>query len=327
MKLTAYFAPALLAGAFSAMTATAAFAETAWDMPTPYPDNNFHTRNISEFAKEVDTATGGNLKITVHANQSLIKHPDIKNSVRDGIVPIGEFLASRLENENALFGADSIPFLATSYDAAFKLYGAQRPYIEKLLAEQGLKLLFSVPWPPQGIYAGKEVSKIEELEGLKFRAYNLGTERVAALAKMTPAQIEAADVPTAFSTGRVEAMITSPSTGVDSKAWDFVKFYHDTQAWLPRNVVVVNQAAFDALSDEEKKAVEAAAAMAETRGWDMSKTETAEMTQALKDNGMTVVTPSAELMDGFGKIGATIADEWKARAGADGAAMLDAYSK
>lgn len=327
MKLTAYFAPALLAGALSAMTATAAFAETAWDMPTPYPDNNFHTRNISEFAKEVDTATGGNLKITVHANQSLIKHPDIKNSVRDGIVPIGEFLASRLENENALFGADSIPFLATSYDAAFKLYGAQRPYIEKLLAEQGLKLLFSVPWPPQGIYAGKEVSKIEELEGLKFRAYNLGTERVAALAKMTPAQIEAADVPTAFSTGRVEAMITSPSTGVDSKAWDFVKFYHDTQAWLPRNVVVVNQAAFDALSDEEKKAVEAAAAMAETRGWDMSKTETAEKTQALKDNGMTVVTPSAELMDGFGKIGATIADEWKARAGADGAAMLDAYSK
>lgn len=327
MKLTAHFVPALFAGAFVTVSATAAFAETAWDMPTPYPDNNFHTRNITEFAKEVDTATGGNLKITVHANQSLIKHPEIKNSVRDGIAPIGEFLASRLENENAIFGADSIPFLATSYDAAFKLYGAQRPYIEKLLAEQGLKLLFSVPWPPQGIYAGKEVNKIEDLEGLKFRAYNLGTERVAALAKMTPAQIEAADVPTAFSTGRVEAMITSPSTGVDSKAWDFVKFYHDTQAWLPRNVVVVNQGAFDALSDEEKAAVEAAAKTAETRGWEMSKTETAEKTQALKDNGMTVVTPSTDLMSGFGAIGATIAEEWKARAGADGAAMLEAYSK
>ena len=269
MKSIAHFVPALFAGTFVTISATAAFAEMAWDMPTPYPDNNFHTRNIAEFAKEVDTATGGNLTITIHANQSLIKHPDIKNSVRDGIAPIGEFLASRLENESAIFGADSIPFLATSYDAAFKLYGAQRPYIEKLLGEQGLKLLFSVPWPPQGIYAGKEVTKVEDLEGLKFRAYNLGTERVAALAKMIPAQIEAADVPTAFSTGRVEAMITSPSTGVDSKAWDFVKFYHDTQAWLPRNVVVVNQGAFDVLSDEEKAAVEAAAKSAETRGWEM----------------------------------------------------------
>lgn len=322
-----HFAP-IAGGVFAiGLFATgAAFAQTAWDMPTPYPDGNFHTKNIAQFATEVAEKTGDNLKITVHSNQSLIKHPDIKTSVRDGIVPIGELLVSRLENESPIFGVDSVPFLASSYELSKKLYDAQRPYLDKLLAEQGLQLLFSVPWPPQGIYAKKEVTKIADLEGLKFRAYNLGTERVAALANMVPTQIEASDIPTAFATGRVEAMITSPSTGSDSKAWDFVSHYHDTQAWLPRNMVIVNKAAFDALSDADKAAVTEAAAAAETRGWEASQTETAEKTKVLADNGIVIVTPSDELKAGFAEIGKTIADEWKSKAGPDGEALLNSFA-
>lgn len=318
----------LAAGAFAVgLFATgASFAQTAWDLPTPYPDGNFHTRNIAQFAAEVGEKTGGSLAITVHSNQSLIKHPDIKTSVRDGVVPAGELLVSRLENESPIFGVDSVPFLASSYEQSKKLYDAQRPYLEKLLADQGLQLLFSVPWPPQGIYAKKEVKAIADLEGLKFRAYNLGTERVAALANMAPTQIEASDIATAFATGRVDAMITSPSTGVDSKVWDFLTHYHDTQAWLPRNMVIVNKAAFDSLTDAEKTAVTEAAATAETRGWEMSRVETEEKTKALADNGVTIVTPTDELKAGFGEIGKTIAAEWTEKAGADGEALLKAFS-
>ena len=323
--MTIRLSASLFAGAIVALSASTALAQTAWDFPTPYPDGNFHTRNIAEFASDVEEATGGSLTMTLHTNQSLIEHAEIKTSVRDGIVPIGELLVSRLENESPIFGVDSVPFLATSYEESKKLYDAQRPYLEELLAEQGLKLLFSVAWPPQGIYAGKEATSIADLEGLTFRAYNLGTERVAELAGMVPTQIEASDIPTAFATGRVEAMITSPSTGVDSKAWDFVSHYHDTQAWLPRNMVIVNQAAFDALTPEEQTAVEEAAAEAETRGWEMSQTETEEKTQALIDNGMTIVEPSEELASGFAEIGATIAAEWEESAGEDGAALLEAF--
>ncbi len=323
MKHFATAAAGLTIGLF---TVSASFAQTAWDMPTPYPDGNFHTKNIAEFAKEVDEKTGGSLKITIHSNQSLIKHPEIKNAVRDGTVPVGELLVSRLENESPIFGVDSVPFLATSYDASKKLYDAQKPYMEKLLADQGLQLLFSVPWPPQGIYTKKDINSMGELEGLKFRAYNLGTERVASLAKMVPTQIEASDIPTAFATGRVEAMITSPSTGVDSKVWDFLTNYYDTQAWLPRNMVIVNKAAFDKLTDAEKAAVTAAAATAETRGWAASVEETKAKTQALVDNKVKVAEPSAELKEGFAAIGKTISDEWVAKAGADGEALLKTFS-
>lgn len=323
MKYGAYLKSSIVAAGL--VFAGSALAQTAWDLPTPYPDGNFHTRNIAQFAEEVGEKTDGSLTITVHAGQSLIKHPDIKNSVRDGIVPAGELLVSRLENESPVYGADSVPFLASSYEDARKLYDAQRPFLEELLAEQGLQLLFSVPWPPQGIYAKKEANALSDLEGLKFRAYNLGTERVAELAGMVPTQIEASDIPTAFATGRVDAMITSPSTGVDSKAWDFLTHYHDTQAWLPRNMVIVNKAAFDALSAEEQAAITEAAAAAETRGWEMSEAETAEKTQMLKDNGITVVTPSDTLKSEFAEIGQTMSEEWKAKAGDMGAELLDAY--
>lgn len=313
---------AVAAGLFAA---SGAFAQTAWDLPTPYPDGNFHTRNIAQFAEDVAEKSGGELTMTIHSNQSLIKHPDIKTSVRDGVVPVGELLASRLENESPIYGVDSVPFLASSYEASKKLYDAQRPYLESLLEAEGLMLLFSVPWPPQGIYAKKEANSLADLQGLRFRAYNLGTERVAELANMVPTQIEASDIPTAFATGRVEAMITSGSTGVDSKAWDFLSHYHDTQAWLPRNMVIANKAAFDALPENVQAAVLEAAAEAETRGWEMSQVETAEKTQALRDNGITVVEPSDTLREEFAAIGQTIAEEWKARAGADGAALLEAF--
>jgi len=310
-----------------ALTTAAAAQTTTWDMPTPYPDGNFHTKNIREFAADVEKASNGQLKLTVHSGGSLIKHPEIKRSLRTGIAPIGEILISLHANESPVYGLDSVPFLASSYEDARKLYTAQRPALEKRLAEEGLMLLYSVAWPPQGIFAKREIKSMDDFKGLKFRTYNPGTGRIAAIAGATPVQVEVADLATAFATGRVEATITSPSTGVDAKFWDFLSYYHDTQAWLPRNMVVVNKAAYDRLPDASKKALQDAAKATEDRGWKMSQEETATRTQQLKDNKMNVVVPSPELKAGFQKIGGQIADEWEKSAGADGKAILDAFRK
>lgn len=313
------------AAAFSVAGFTAVSAQTKWDMPTPYGDSNFHTQNIAAFADDVKEKTDGSLTIQIHSAGSLFKHPEIKNAVRKGLAPIGEILVSRLSNEDAVFGVDSVPFLAPSYDQAWDLYQASKPALEEKLGEQGLQLLYSVPWPPQGVYAKKEITKVEDMQGLKFRAYNAATERLAQLAGAVPTQVEVPDIPTAFSTGRVEAMITSPSTGANSKAWDFLSHYHDTQAWLPKNMVFVNKSAFDALGDAEKSAVLEAATEAEKRGWEASKVETKTQTDVLAENGITVVEPSSELIQGLAAIGETMAAEWQAEAGDAGAAILEAY--
>jgi len=316
----------VMLGALVALLANGAQAAN-WDMPTPYPDSNFHTINIKQFADDLKAATGGKLEISIKSAGSLIKHPEIKNAVRGGQVPIGEFLLSLLANENALFEADSVPFLADNYDAALKLWQAQRPLVEKAFDKQNLIVLFSVPWPPQGIYSKKPLNAIEDLRGLKFRAYNTATQRIAQLAHAVPTQIEAADVAPAFATGRVEAMITSPSTGADTKAWDYVPYYYNTQAWLPKNIVVVNKAAFAALDKATQAAVLDAAKKAETRGWAASKEETAKKTKVLVDNGMKVFEPSDKLKAGFAAIGKTMTAEWAKKAGADGAALLKVYRK
>lgn len=302
-----------------------AVAAQSWDMPTPYSDKVFHTANIIQFAADLKAATGGSLDITVHSAGSLFKHPDIKNAVRSGQVPIGEFFLSRLANEDAAFGLDSLPFLAASYEDGAKLWAAQKPAVTALLAKQGLMPLFAVPWPAQGLYTKNAVGKVGDLAGLKFRAYNAALESFATLAGASPTQVEAPDIPQAFSTGRVEAMITSPSTGASSKAWDFVSHFTPINAWIPKNIVVVNKAAFDALDADTQAAILAAAATAEARGWEMSKAEAAAKTKVMADNGMNIDAVSDELLDGLKKIGAQMLADLEANASDDAKAVVAAY--
>ena len=316
-----------LAAAFCALSLSLpAAAQTAWDMPTPYGDTVFHTQNILQFADDVRAATGGALDITVHSAGSLFGHPEIKDAVRRGLAPIGEILLSRLANENPIFEVDSIPFLADSYADAQALWTASRPAVEALLAEQGLTLLYAVPWPGQSLFLTGEVSDPAELQGLTFRAYNTATEELANLLGMVPTQVEAGDIPTAFATGRVASMMTSPSTGVSSQAWDYTSVYVDIQAWLPKNVVFVNTEAFNALPEDHRAALLEAAADAEARGWEMSAAETSVQIAELENNGMTVTGPSEALAAALAAAGEEMAAAWLARAGDAGGVVLDAYA-
>ncbi len=315
----------LTAAALGVGISSAAQAQN-WDMPTPYSDAVFHTANIIEFAADVKAATGGALDITVHSAGSLFKHPDIKNAVRDRQVQIGEFFLSRLSNEDAAFGLDSQPFLATSYDEAARLWQVQKPVITELLAKQNLMPLFAVPWPAQGLYTKKEIKTVDDLSGLKFRAYNAALESFATLAGAAPTQVEAPDIPQAFATGQVEAMITSPSTGASSKAWDFLSHYTPINAWVPKNIVVVNKQVFDALDADTQAAILAAAATAEKRGWEMSKAEAEAKTKIMQDNGIIVVEPSAELMSGLKAIGDKMLADLQANASDEAKAIIAEYS-
>jgi TRAP-type C4-dicarboxylate transport system substrate-binding protein len=312
--------------ALAAAAVRPASAQTAWNMPTPYPDGNFHTQNVRQFVQDVRNATNGQLVINVHSAGSLFPHAQIRRNVRQGLAQVGELLISLHANESPIYGLDSVPFLATSYAEARRLYAAHKPALERRLAEEGLVLLYSVAWPPQGVYAKKQLNSVEDLRGLRFRTYNPGTARIAQLAGATPVQVEVPDLPTAFATGRVESTITSAATGVDSRFWEFVSHYHDTQAWLPRNMVFANKAAFDGLPQAQKDALTTASRAAEERGWAASERETGERMQTLRQNGMTIISPApAQLMEGLRGFGRTIAAEWEQAAGAEGAAILRAY--
>jgi TRAP-type C4-dicarboxylate transport system substrate-binding protein len=311
-----------LAAAFGA-----AQAQVKWDLPAAYPVSNFHTENIQQFADEIEKATGGKLKIVVHANASLFKAPEIKRAVQGGQAQIGEILLVNFANEDPLYEIDGLPFLATSYPDALKLYKASRKAIEERLSKQGMTLLFSVPWPPQGIYSKKPLNTMADMKGLKFRSYSPATARIAELVGAQPVTIQAAEIPQALATGVMESMISSGATGYDSKIFEHVKNFYDTQAWLPKNAVIANNKALEALDKATRDALFKAAAAAEPRGWKVSEDKTNWYLDQLRKNGMSIAKPSADLTAGFKKVGDQMLGDWLKKAGADGKAVVDAFRK
>ena len=323
MKL---FRPVLLAAAASAL-ALSAQAQTKWDLPAAYPASNFHSVNLQAFAEDVDKASGGKLKITVHPNASLFKAPEIKRAVQGGQAQIGEILLVNFQNEWPIFGADGLPFLADSYDEAMKLWAVQKPMMDKKLAEQGLMALYAVPWPPQGIYVKKPINAAADLKGVKWRAYSPATARIAELVGAQPVTVQAAELSQAMATGVVESYMSSGSTGFDTKTYEHIKYWYDTQAWLPKNAVIVNKAAFDALDAPTRQALLKAAADAETRGLAASKKANTESLDKLKANGMNILPPPPQLKTDMQKVGQTMLGEWLDKAGAEGKQLVDAFRK
>ncbi|MEM9425961.1 MAG: TRAP transporter substrate-binding protein [Pseudomonadota bacterium] len=314
----------LMATAAIATTAAPVFAET-WDMPLAYSATNFHSENAAKFGECVTTGTEGAIEIVTHPSGSLFKGADIKRAVQTGQVNIGERLLSGHQNENALFGYDSIPFLATSFDDSVSLYEAAKPKIEAVLADQNLTLLYAVPWPPQGLYFRDAVASVEEMEGIKFRSYNNATSRLAELTGMLPVTIEAAEISQAFATGVADAMISSGATGYDRKVWESLGFFYEVDAWLPRNYVMVNTDAWNGLDEDTQAIFTACAATAEAEGLEASIAYTNFTLDGLREGGMTVEPASDAMVEGLKAVGETMTSEWLEAAGADGAAIVDAF--
>ena len=311
--------------ALAVFLASPALAADKWDMPMAYADSNYHTQNGKLFAQAVGVCSGGDLEIVVHGGGALFKGNEIKRAVQTGQAPIGERLLSAHQNENAVFGFDSVPFMASSFEASDRLWKAARGKLNEILAAQNLVLLYAVPWPPQGMYFKREINGVADMAGIKFRAYNAATARLAELAKMLPVQVEAAELTQALATGVAEAFISSSATGYDRKVWEHLSHFYDAQAWLPRNYVFANKNAFDGVSAHARNCLRSAALLAEVAGTTRARELSGWYLAQLAANGMKVQPAGAQLAAELAKIGATMSAEWSAAAGADGVAIVNAF--
>ena len=314
-----------LLAAMLMLTGSYAVAEK-WDMPLAYSATNYHSINATNFAEAVTRATGGELEVVTHPSGSLYKGGEIFRAVRTGQAPIGERLISALGNEHPIFEIDALPFLATSFEDSWKLYQASKPVMESVLESKGLKLLYAVPWPPQGLYNANPVNSAADMKGVKFRAYNSATSRLAELMGAVPTKIEAAELSQAFATGVAESMISSGSTGYDRKIWEHVKYWYDVQAWLPKNMVIVNLDAWSALDAPTQGVVLGAASMAEIAGWTKAEELANWYKEQLAANGMEISGPSEQLAADFKAIGETMTSEWFEKAGDEGKAVVDSFN-
>jgi len=311
-----------------AMTGAGISAASAekWDMPMAYAASNYHSENGAAFAKCV-TDKGAGLEMVTHPGGSLFKGGDIKRAVQTGQANIGERLISAHANDNPLYGVDSIPFLATSFEDSEKLWKAAGDKLQAAMAEENLVYIYAVPWPPQGLYFKKDINSVADMSGIKFRAYNTATARIAELAGMVPVQIEAAELSQALATGVAEAFISSGSTGYDRKVWEQLTNFYDVQAWLPRNVVFANKDAWDGLDAKAQGAILDCGQEAGARGLAKAIELTDFYLKGLAENGMKVEAPGDALKTELKAFGDTMTKEWLDKAGADGQAIVDTFGK
>ena len=310
---------------FSLVLTSGVNAGEKWDMPMAYSATNFHSQNGVLFADAVRVATSGEIDITVHPGGSLFKGGEIKKAIQTGQVPIGERLLSGHQNESLIFGTDSIPFLATSYAASDKLWKHLKPELTKILDDQGLVLLYGVPWPAQGLYFNKEINSVADSKGIKFRSYNNSTARIAELMGMLPVQVEAAELSQALATGVAEAFVSSGSTGYDRKVWEHLSHFYEVNAWLPRNYVMVNKDAWSKLDKSTQNIIMGVAQMAEVAGTARSEQLSGWYLTQLAANGMKVQVAEGQLRADLERIGKTMSDEWMANAGAVGTKIIDGF--
>jgi TRAP-type C4-dicarboxylate transport system substrate-binding protein len=314
------------AGVAATFSSGAVAQATRWQFATPYPDGNFHTQNIREFVKDVEAGAGGRLNVVVHSNASLLRMPEIKRGVQTGQVQMGEILLSAYGNEDPMFEVDGIPMLVTSFTQARVLNGLQRPFVQQRLARQGITLLYMVPWPQSGFYTNVPLANLEGLRGKKFRTFNAATQRFATLVGATPTLVQVAELAQAFATGVVNGMVTSAATGVDAQAWDYVKHFVPVGFTRTKNAVFCSTRALNALPAPVQQAIRDASERAEQSGWELAQEQERARQQQLAERGMTVTDPApAQLMADLAKVGETMTNEWVAKAGPDGKALIDAY--
>ncbi len=312
-------------GATSAMLPNISFAATSWDMPSAYGAGNFISKAYAAFAEDVKTRTNGEIAITLHPGGSLYKGSDILRAVREGQVPMGGRFLGAHSKQVPMLGLDTIPFLATNREQSRKLYDVSRAAVDAALSEIDLKLLFAPVWPPQGLFSKKPVNTVEDMKGVKFRAYDSSTTRLANLMGAVPTKTEASEIAQAFSTGVAESMMASGAIGLWQKIWDYADHYYEVNAWLPKSGVVVNADAWNGLDAASQKAMVGAAAAAEASVWDEMENQNAGYIKTMKENGMKVEAPSAELLSGLTRIGEQMTGEWVDAAGDAGAKVIAAY--
>ena len=323
-----FFAAALGVAAMTAAAGTGN-AATAWDLPLAWPDGNFHTQNAKRFAEEVKAATGGEVVINIHAGGSLgYKGPEMLKSLRDGLIPIGDYVPNQQVGEVMAFGLDAQPFIIADMDDMKVLNDVWIPYVSSVVEKDwNQKVLYSVPWPRQYVYTKKEINTLDDLKGIKIRTYNRTTTDLFNELGMTSVLMPWGEVVPSLAAGTINAVTTSASSGVDGKFWEFLTHMYPTNHVWNTNVVAVNLDAWNAISAEHRTAIQAVADRLEPEFWEVSRTEDVEKTKILRENGVTLGTVTPEMRKGMVDKTKGMLEAFLKEAGPGSQAVLAAYFK
>lgn len=318
--------PTLAAAALLFATSQGALAQAKLDISLPWGPTEFHTVNAQRFAERAKEVTKGQVTIAVHPGGALgVKANESVRAVEDGTVAMAEFAGFQNVGDLPILGMESLPFLVDDYDQLRIMHQVARPTWEAALAKRNQRLLYSVPWPSQNFFTKKAINSIDDLKGVRMRTYDRNTAEMVTKLGMVPQQLNSPDVVPALASGRIDAVMTSGTTAVAQKYWEFLKHTYNTNHLWASNLMVIGNGAWNKLSAENRAALEKLAKEMEPQFWDVSKGEHIQRMDQLKKNGMTIGSASKELLDRMRAVTRPMWDEFAKATGAEGAKLLAEY--
>ncbi len=312
--------------ALAATTALLSAGAVKMDLNAKYGANNFHTKGAEKFAALVDQYTNGSVKITVHAGSSLVKGNPLK-AVKDGTVAMTDMFIPFTSGGGKVFGISALPFIAGSYDDAFRLYQISKPAYDKVCAKWNQKLLYAVSWPPSGLYTKKPIASTADFKGLKTRTYDKNSANFINMAGGNAVALAWGEVYSALRTGMVNSVVTSSASGKDGKFWEVLSHFTKINYAYPLQAVTINLDYWNGLDKEQQAAILKAAAETEKAQWQASKDEDAAALKMLADNKMVISEASETLKKELNDIAKKLLDAFLKDADDATKAIFKEYQK
>jgi TRAP-type C4-dicarboxylate transport system substrate-binding protein len=304
---------------------TSHLAALDWQMPLSQPSSNFQTQLAIEFAKQVQKNSRNRIKIAAYPGGKLYKGEQIFGAVKNDLVPIGVRLMSALDHEDLLLQLDALPFLAKNYREAFNLYKVSRLEVEKTLEVKGVKLLYAVPYPAQGLYSRSEIESLDDLIDKRFRPYSNATQALGEKLGMKAQIVPLNMLQKQFKKKRIDVLFGSSLAAEPLGLSKYFPYWYELQAWLPKSMMVVNLKVWNKLSEADQKALLAAARRVEGLGWGMSKKASERAKQRLINKGVAVSVFDAPLQRQFEVAGLSVVQLWLQNIGDKGRYIIERY--
>lgn len=317
----------LLSAAFLLLHPAASHAQTAWDMPTEYPENAMPGVGIAAFARNVGELSGGKLTIRPSFDaRAGIKSAGMLAAIAEGKVQAGDAFAGALEAEDPIFALPSQPFLVTSIADAKRLAEIARPHLAAVLDRKGLRLLYLTPWPPSGIWSKTALKGAADLSALAIRTYDKTSSETFASIGAKAASISFADTMPKLVDGSLNAVLSSGDGGAGRKLWEYLPYFSEITYSLPLSLAAVNKGAYDALAADQREAVDTAGRRTETELWLALSTRLQENYARMRQNGVTIdQNPAPAITEPLQAAAVTAQRAWCGKAGPVCAQILDAY--
>ncbi len=308
------------------ISAGQAEAQVKLDLANEYSATSLVGLADRHFIDAVKTKSKGQIVITAHYGGALgFKSKDHFDAVSDGAVPIAGTYTGVFTGIHPVFTLSAMPFLTPTVEQAKALFEVSRPYYEKIFKKHNQVLLYASPYTPTGVWAKAPVRSVEELKNLKIRTYDAAGVTTFKNIGAAPIQLSWADVVPQLGTGAISAVLTSDESGISAKLWEHLNHFNALPYSIAINMTHMNAKAFNALSPAHQQVILEAARETQEKNWQRIAERVVHNAKILKEKGVAVVEPSADLVKKLQKASDAVLEKWQKDMGEDGKKILIAY--